>query len=138
MALSKTFAVGELLTAQEVNEHLVNHVPTPGDPYDTGWVDCIMRTAAGFDGSLAVRAVGMVVEIKGNVTAGNMPTQNTVVADLPPGNFAPADGLARPAVYWTAAATDIGYVASSGLVGVTNTTAITRTSCQIRGVWLRG
>lgn len=138
MALSKTFAVGELLTAQDVNDHLVNAVPVQGAAYDTGWVDCIMRTGDGFAGSLAVRRVGVVVELKGSVTAGSMPVQNTVVAELPPGHFAPADGLARPAVYWTAAATDIGYVSTSGLIGVTNTTTLTRTSCQMRGTWLVG
>src|SRR5690606_35088067 len=35
MALSKAFAVGELLTAEDVNDHIVNHVPAPGDPYVT-------------------------------------------------------------------------------------------------------
>lgn len=66
MALSKTFANGSVLTAADVNTHLVNHVPSPGSVYDTGWVSLASFVAAGFTSTrFHARRVGLAYSLRG-------------------------------------------------------------------------
>lgn len=80
MARSKTFADGELLHATDVNSHLVNHVPNPGDVFDTGWTD--VPLAAGFtaNNAVQVRRIGLVIYWRGRVSrgAGEFPADSPV------------------------------------------------------------
>lgn len=79
MALSKTFAVGELLTAEDVNDHLVNVVPNPGDPYLTDTTPITLASTAG--GALYARRIGplAILMFEGVSTSGT-----GVIAELPP------------------------------------------------------
>lgn len=63
MTLSKSFATGQILTAEDVNTHLVNHVPNPGDPYDTDWVP--VPADIGEISPVEVRRSGMNVYLRG-------------------------------------------------------------------------
>lgn len=64
MARSKTFADGEILTPADVNDHLVNHVPNPGDVYDTGWLTLSSGTI-----NVWARRVGLVVTVSADMSA---------------------------------------------------------------------
>lgn len=69
MALSKAFANDEVLSAEDTNTHLVNHVPAPGATYDTGWVTVPWSTgfSTGADRPLQVRRIGLWIEVRGCV-----------------------------------------------------------------------
>lgn len=88
MALSKTFADGEILTPADVNGHLANHVPNTGDPFLYGPVDLV--TAA--DVRIAIRRAGMAVTVWATGTISIPPGARTTVG---PSNVIP--GWLRPA-----------------------------------------
>lgn len=95
MPLSKTFPIGQVLSAADTNTHLVNHVPSDGDAFDTGWIG-LPLAGTGYEsksGDPAYRRVGMTVHLRGligPVGSGNMPTTaNTILFTLNSG-FRPA------------------------------------------------
>lgn len=85
MALSRTFLDGDLLTSADINDHLVNRVPNPGDAYDTGWVDVTLATGFTATAPVQVCRIGQVIYWRGRIlrSAGNFPlgTVQTVVSD---------------------------------------------------------
>lgn len=90
MALSKTFAVGELLTAEDVNAHLVNVVPNPGDPYLTDATPITLTPTAG--GALYARRIGPMAIL---MFEGVSTSSGTAIAELPP-EFQPGGGSPNP------------------------------------------
>lgn len=133
MALSKSFATGQILTAEDVNTHLVNHVPNPGDPYITDWIKCTLNSD--FSGTCEVRRIGMLVELKANVT-GDFPEGHTLFGQLG-ADWAPSDVIARIAAY-SGGHPSTAYVNLSGSIGVTNRSGATRPGTQFRGTWTLG
>lgn len=85
MARSRTFADGDLLTSAVVNEHLVNHVPNPGDVYDTGWSNLATPAAWTQTAAVQYRRLGLVVHLRGIVQATiNNPAVIVAADTIPP------------------------------------------------------
>lgn len=87
MALPKTFVAGQPLSAADVNDHLVNRVPSPGAPPTDGPVD--LFNAGGVHITLVRDGLTVTIWASGNVPIPSMgrpfvgPT-NIVPADLRP------------------------------------------------------
>lgn len=86
----------------------------------------------GFTGSGFVRKVWILVEIRFTIN-GSFPNGSTPFAQLPAG-FAPAGNNARLSAWLPGHQVGVGYVETSGAVGVTHQTG-PRTQVQGRGVW---
>lgn len=93
MALSKTFAVGELLTAGDVNDHLAHHVPSPGDPYATPWQSLTPVNGWEIAGQppLQIRRLGLVTYVRGRL---HRPDGPGPVAFIVPPEYRPAGAMA--------------------------------------------
>lgn len=119
MARSKTFADGEILTPADVNDHLVNHVPTPGVSFSQG------ETLAGTPAGVAAFASrqGMVVEVRWTCSAAV--AAGAVLAVAPAGAIPPAlrpQGTPRPAFVFGAGTYPMtGQVGPDGSITVRNT-----------------
>lgn len=119
MARSKTFADGEILTPADVNDHLVNHVPTPGTPFSNGVT--VSGTPAGV-AAFASRQ-GMVVEIRWTCSTPVAAGAALLVAPggSVPQEFRPQDA-ARPAFVFGAGTYPMaGQVGTDGSITVRNT-----------------
>lgn len=122
------------LTAVNVSEDGTNWHAIYGG--DTGWVAGTLDT--GFTGSLRVRRVGNLVEINATVD-GTYPEGNTVIGSIPAAYRPSATyTVPRPGVHLAGAYPAVGYVLSTGEVGVTQRSGASRTSAQMRGTWLLG
>lgn len=129
MPMSREFAIGELLTAEDVNAHLVNYVPTPGDP----WQETIeIPLPEGFTGQLFVTRTGVEVEIvtDNNITApgaGGWVDGQTDV--LPPGSiperFCPGRNR-HGALYLSSHYTGTAIVRANGSLSVFQRSGATR------------
>lgn len=123
MALSKAFAVGELLTAEDVNDHIVNHVPAPGDPYIT---DLIKLPDPGGQGwgthSFWIYREGVTVYFNCNTQIGSA-TAGSLLAVLPVGF--------RPPIGWETAGITNSGGGSAGYVRVS-------TDGEVRPFWSAG
>lgn len=139
MALSKSFGDGEVLRSSDVNAHLVNHVPAPGDPYDTGWTPITVLAGYVAQENLAVRRVGMQVYLRGAIsTAGStpFPTAWTRVATIPagfrPGNYHRYAGTAAPSA--TARGAEVAVATGGDLsIGPVGTST---DICRVNTTWM--
>lgn len=129
MALSKSFADGQILTPADVNQHLVNHVPKAGDTYDTGWGEGVPTVGTG---AIRCRRVGTLASVYFDVTGLNT-TANTWV------DLGVIPSAARPSrTTWGAAYTATGgghplltIVGVNGVLSVRHTTSISHATGTI-------
>lgn len=77
MALSKTFASGAILTAADVNNHLVNHVPAAGQPFAPAAVS-LANPGGWSNHSVIVRRVGLIVVMTVNTQIGSASSGSTL------------------------------------------------------------
>lgn len=101
MAKLKTFANGELLTANDINNYLNPDVPNGADVYDTGWINLTLTDTTNFGlyaagQSMKVRRRGLDVTVKGAIalrTAGYIDSASSRVFSQLPDGLAPADNI---------------------------------------------
>lgn len=106
MANSKTFATGEMLTATDVNRHLVNAVPTTGNPVTTSG-ELATNSAHWGNSVVRYRRQGLVVDVFGAITKQTLTsTIGAEVSILAPGSI-PVD-CRPPERRWTTGIMTIG------------------------------
>lgn len=118
MALSKSFATGQILTAEDVNTHLVNHVPNPGDPYDTGWRNVPLNSGYEYQGGspCQVRRIGMLVHIRWGFSTSGW-SGNTIPAVLPEG-FRPSQSVYAPCAGSSASNLGLAVISTNGNISI--------------------
>lgn len=137
MARSRTFADGEILTPADVNDHLVNHVPNPGDVYDTGWQT--VPLAPDFSGQLRYRRVGIQVEMQYSVTSstGLVPGATQINSTALPAEVRPPDNR-RGGAALSGNYTGATGISASGVVFVIHQSGATREGASGSCVYFLG
>lgn len=115
MALSKSFAINEILTADDVNTHLVNRVPAPGAPFDTGWVTITIASGITLNTPFQVRRVGLTMWTRGQINSGTTANTTTALATLPTA-YRPASAVRVPVAGVNPAHNATLMINSNGLV----------------------